>query len=124
MVRRSVFDQIFNEIRTVRFRLDDIEKTLTQKQTPITISNSALLSLPDHLRRTYLIVASKGECNAQDVSCQTGRSRAIESNYLNQLVIMQWLHKQKTHRITMFKCIPIKEGVAGSKSLLPKMMTE
>ena len=42
-----------------------------------------LLLLPDHLRQTYLTVASRGECDATVVSNLTGRCREVESNYLN-----------------------------------------
>ena len=61
-----------------------------------------LLSLPDHLRKTAMTACSLGEATADDVARQTGRARAIESNYLNQLVEMGHLMKKKLGRKTYF----------------------
>jgi hypothetical protein len=86
MVRRSVLDKIFQEVTNIRYRLDDIEKSLSQwNLQPMGVSDAELLQLPDHLRRTYLTVTSRVECDATVVSNLTGRCRAIESNYLSQL---------------------------------------
>jgi len=70
---------------------------------PIRISESKLLSLPDNLRKTYLVVASKGECSATQVSNLTARSRAIESSYLNQLTRMGWLTKHRNSKTLNFR---------------------
>ena len=84
MVRRSVLDQIFHEMMNIRYRLDDIEKSFSSwNPQPLEVSDTELLQLPDHLRRTYLTVASRGECEATVVSNLTGRCRAVESNYPN-----------------------------------------
>jgi len=107
MVRRSVLDAVNHELRLIRYRLDDIEKTLnifTPK--PVAVQDTALLQLPDHLRCSYLMVASKGECDAVAVSNQTGRCRAIESNYLNQLSRMGWLLKRREGRRVLFRLAP------------------
>jgi len=104
MVRRSIFEQIFSEIRSVRFRLEDIERNLsTWKPQPIEVKDSAIFALPDHLRRTYLIVASNGECTAEQVSGRTGKCRALESNYLNQLVCQGWLNKRRVSKTQLFR---------------------
>lgn len=109
MVRRSAFDRIFQELQQIRYRLDDIEAALSRwNPLPLEISESDLFSLPDHLRKAYMIVASKGECNAAEASNLTGRSRAIESNYLNQLVRMGWLTKYRDSRTTRFRLVPRK----------------
>ena len=106
MVRRSAFDQIFQELQQIRYRLDDIEAALSRwDPQPLEISESELFSLPDHLRKTYILVASRGECNATEVSNLTGRCRAVESNYLNQLSRMGWLIKHKDSRTTRFRLV-------------------
>ncbi len=108
MVRRSIFDKIFKEMQNIRFRLDDLENNMASwHPKPVEISESKLISLPDHLRRTYMVVASKGECSAIQVSNLSGRSRAIESNYLNQLARMGWLNKRRVSKTTYFR--PISE---------------
>jgi len=106
MVRRSVFDQIFIELRNIRRRLDELENMFSAIQfQPVRIPESKLFSLPDHLRQTYLIVASKGECNATQVSNITGRSRALESCYLNQLARTGWLTKYRISKTVNFRLL-------------------
>jgi hypothetical protein len=116
MVRRSIFDQIFKEMQNIRFRLDDLENTIASwNPQPVEVSESKLISLPDHLRRTYMVVASKGECSAITVSNLTGRCRAIESNYLNQLARMGWLNKRRVSKMTHFR--PVSENALKKGAL-------
>lgn len=109
MVRRSILEQIFKEMRYVRQRLDNIENNFNSwKPQPIQIPESSLIALPDHLRKTYAVVTTKGECDAVQVSNQTGRCRAIESNYLNQLLRMGWLSKRRISKAVNFRPIENK----------------
>jgi len=88
---------------SIRVRLDDIENNFLKiKPVPMPITESNLISLPDHLRKTYMIVMSKGECDAVHVSKLTGRCRAVESNYLNQLSRMGWLDKRRISKVVHF----------------------
>ena len=104
MVRTSIIEKIFKEMRSVSNHLDDIEKSFKNKKPqPVRLESSELLELPDHLRTTYVAVASKGKANATLVSNKTGRTRAIESAYLNKLVSMGWLNKSKESRTTYFQ---------------------
>jgi len=63
---------------------------------------TTLLSLPDHLRKTALALANLGEATATDLSKETGRVRAVESDYLNQLVSMGLLKKKRKGRDVWF----------------------
>ncbi len=124
MVRRSIFDRIFKEMQNIRIRLDDMENSMANwNPKPMELSESKLISLPDHLRRTYMVVASKGECSAIQVSNLTGRCRAIESNYLNQLSRMGWLNKRRISKTTHFRAVPErvlnKTQTAKTKKDLP-----
>lgn len=107
MVRRSVLESIFKEMMNIRQRLDDMENNFSSwKPQPIPLKESNLIILPDHLRKSFLIVASKGECDASIVSNLSGRCRAIESNYLNQLERMGWLNKRRVSKTVNFRpCI-------------------
>lgn len=110
MVRRSVLDKIFREMINIRYRLDDIEKSVSNwNPQPIEVPDTELLQLPDHLRRTYVTVASRGECQAEVVSNVTGRSRAVESNYMNQLARMGWLSKRRVSKTIYFR--PVSERI-------------
>ena len=61
-----------------------------------------LLSMPDHLRKTAMTVCRLGRATANEVSQQTRRARAVESGYLNQLVIMHHLKKERVGRKAYF----------------------
>jgi len=61
-----------------------------------------LLSLPDHLRKTAVTLCRLGEATAEEVAEQTKRARAVESSYLNQLVLMGYLKKERKGRKAYF----------------------
>ena len=95
----------------IRFRLDDIDKRFgSWSPRPVEIAESELLALPDHLRMTYTMVASRGECDATVISKLTGRCRALESNYLNQLARMGWLSKRRISKTILFCLIGERES--------------
>jgi len=61
-----------------------------------------LLSMPDHLRKTAMTVCRIGRATAEEIAQQTHRARAVESAYLNQLVIMGYLKKERKGRKAYF----------------------
>lgn len=61
-----------------------------------------LLSMPDHLRKTAMTLCRLGRATAEEVAEQTSRARAVESAYLNQLVIMGYLKKERKGRKAYF----------------------
>jgi len=63
---------------------------------------TTLLSLPDHLRKSALSLATLGEGTATDISKETGRVRAVESDYMNQLVSMGLIKKKRKGRDVYF----------------------
>jgi hypothetical protein len=63
---------------------------------------TTLLGLPDHLRKSALALASLGEATATDLSKETSRVRAVESDYLNQLVAMSLVKKKRKGRDVYF----------------------
>jgi hypothetical protein len=97
-----------NEIQT------EIKQLLQILTTPTKLSQNErliLLRLPTHLIKTYFTLQNFGEATATDVSKQTGKARAIESNYLNQLVMMGFCLKWRNHRKVIFLCGKIEKGV-------------
>jgi hypothetical protein len=51
---------------SVRQRLDDVENSFAGwSSQPVQVAESSLIALPDHLRKTYVVVATKGECDTQ-----------------------------------------------------------
>ena len=63
---------------------------------------TTLLGLPDHLRKSALALATLSEGTATDLSKETGRVRAVESDYLNQLVSMGLVKKKRKGRDVYF----------------------
>ena len=69
-------------------------------ETPLDVMT--LLSMPDHLRKTAMTICRCGRATAEDIAEQTTRARAVESAYLNQLVIMGYLKKERKGRKAYF----------------------
>ena len=69
-------------------------------ETPLDVMT--LLSMPDHLRKTAMTICRCGRATAEEISEQTHRARAVESAYLNQLVIMGYLKKERKGRKAYF----------------------
>jgi len=63
---------------------------------------TTLLSLPDHLRKSALALSTLKEATATDLSKETSRVRAVESDYLNQLVSMGLVKKKRKGRDVYF----------------------
>ena len=61
-----------------------------------------LLSMPDHLRKTAMTICRCSRATAEEIADQTKRARAVESAYLNQLVIMGYLKKERRGRKAYF----------------------
>jgi DNA-binding transcriptional ArsR family regulator len=61
-----------------------------------------LLSLPDHLRKTAVTLCKLGQATADQVAEQTKRARAVESGYLNQLMLMGYVKKERKGRKAYF----------------------
>lgn len=69
---------------------------------PEALDVMTLLSLPDHLRKTAVVLCKLEEATANEVAEQTKRARAVESGYLNQLVIMGYMKKERRGRKAYF----------------------
>jgi uncharacterized protein (DUF1015 family) len=76
----------------------EVQPTLTD--APLDVMT--LLSMPDHLRKTAMTICRLGRATAEETADQTKRARAVESAYLNQLVIMGHLKKERNGRKAYF----------------------
>ncbi len=76
----------------------DVKQPL--QDTPLDVMT--LLSMPDHLRKTAMTVCRSGRATADEIALQTTRARAVESAYLNQLVLMGYLKKERQGRKAYF----------------------
>ena len=86
----------------------EIQKTGSDNQKSIpnlpdaSLDVMTLLSMPDHLRKTAMAICRCTRATAEEISEQTKRARAVESAYLNQLVIMGYLKKMRKGRKAYF----------------------
>ncbi|MEA2090280.1 MAG: transcriptional regulator [Thermoproteota archaeon] len=82
----------------------DIQKhgSKESETIPDVLDVMTLLSLPDHLRKTAMTLCKLGRATATEVAKKTGRARAVESGYLNQLVLMGYLKKTREGRKAYF----------------------
>jgi hypothetical protein len=91
--KMEVFIEIQKQGRKQELVADDL---------PEALDVMTLLSLPDHLRKTAVTICKLGRATAEDVAEQTKRARAVESGYLNQLVLMGYLKKERKGRKAFF----------------------
>jgi ArsR family transcriptional regulator, lead/cadmium/zinc/bismuth-responsive transcriptional repressor len=61
-----------------------------------------ILDFPKHLQVSLLTLVKLGSSTAQEVAKVTGKQRAVESAYLNQLVTMQIVRKERRDRKAFF----------------------
>ena len=82
----------------------ELHKWSEPRQTIVTKDNyyEMMLELPDHLRQSYHAIEDLKEATATQVASITKRARAVESSYLNQLVMFGFLKKRKEGRKTIF----------------------
>jgi hypothetical protein len=73
-----------------------------QDGLPDVLDVMTLLSLPDHLRKTAVTLCKLEQATADDVAENTKRARAVESGYLNQLVLMGYVKKERRGRKAFF----------------------
>ncbi len=76
--------------------------TKVNPEIPDVLDVMTLLSLPDHLRKTAITICKLEQATAEEVAEQTRRARAVESSYLNQLVMMGYLKKERRGRKAYF----------------------
>lgn len=93
---------IRNMLRRLDQKLDRLEVRSHAARSPGFVPGT-LMSLPEHLRKSMEEIAILGQATAQQVSEKTGRSRAAESDYLNQLVHRGYLKKQRKGKEMVFQ---------------------
>ncbi|MGQ9551568.1 MAG: transcriptional regulator [Candidatus Bathycorpusculaceae bacterium] len=91
-----------NEKMEVMIELQRHGKKDGQPLSEAPLDVMTLLSMPDHLRKTAMTVCRLGRATAEEIAQQTRRARAVESAYLNQLVIMGYLKKERKGRKAYF----------------------
>jgi len=112
MVRTEGLRSVLSSLRRIEGKIDSIvnrpnvEYPRRGPKKAVVIDKSfdvvTLLSFPDHLRKSAMTIMKLGRAMAEDVARETGRARAIESAYLNQLARMGYLKKGREGRRVYF----------------------
>ncbi len=109
MVKIGSIEKLLRDIgdtlRHLERRLDRLERRATRPPTQSGQSYvpGPLWSLPEHLRKSMETITLFGEATAHEVAEKTGRSRAAESDYLNQLVDHGFLKKERRGKEVVFQ---------------------
>jgi hypothetical protein len=64
-----------------------------------------ILEFPKHLQVSILTLLKLGPSTASDVAALTGKARALESAYLNQLCVMKIVSKCRVRHKVYFQVI-------------------
>jgi len=102
-------EELANTLKDISVQLAKLIKIIeSQTKSPVGYEWQDLLKLPKHLQRTAVVLGKIGRVCATDVAKTTGRARAIESSYLNGLVLLGLAKKEKrSSRIVYF--LPVTE---------------
>jgi len=105
----TVLDKIRENLERINDKMEvmiELQKTgrkdTLQPLMDAPLDVMTLLAMPDHLRKTAMTICRCGRATAEEISQQTTRARAVESAYLNQLVIMGYLKKERKGRKAYF----------------------
>ena len=72
----------------------------------------AVLTITYTMRKSLFAVVKLGKCTIDDVSIITGRHRSVENRYLNELVRIGWLGKERNGKKIYFS---VKKAVSNPK---------
>lgn len=110
-------DRIISLLEDIRRGLPASYKKMAEVESALStgiLDAVTLLSVPDHLRRTLVALAKLGgEATSEDVAKTTGRARAVESAYLNQLATLGYVIKERRGRKVYFVIPQFKEEEAS-----------
>jgi len=112
MSRTEGLRSVLSSLRRIEGKIDsiasrpDVEYSHSEPEKAVTMNKSfdvaTLLSFPDHLRKSAMVLMKLGRAMAEDVARETSRARAIESAYLNQLARMGHVKRQREGRRVYF----------------------
>lgn len=87
----SDIKKLLKEMNTKLDRITELETSYSRiGSVPTTLE-----LLPSHLKDTANAIAMLGKATAEEVAKKTGRTRAAESDYLNQLASRGYLKKER-----------------------------
>lgn len=111
MSENETLNEILEKLNEINDKLDkllhDTDHSTSEKEKKTILSKSmdvmTLISLPEHLRTTATTLLILEQANADEISEITGKERAVESNYLNQLVKLGYINKFRKGKRIYFR---------------------
>jgi DNA-binding transcriptional ArsR family regulator len=100
-INRTTVDKLKKINENVGYILDRLN-TESARARSTGFEPSILLDFPDHLRLTVRTLLELGMATAEAVSQKTGRSRSLESSYLNQLTTMGYVEKKRKGQLVYY----------------------
>ena len=112
-MENGMSDEVEKKLAKMQERLESLEEIISNagitKEPSMTgglpPSIKDLLDLPDTIRRTLLALQGLGESTSEEVSKKTGRTRSIETVYLNQLHRLKHVSRQRKSRKVYYKVV-------------------
>ena len=102
-------EELANTLKDISIQLAKLIRIIeSQTKSPIGYEWQDLLKLPTHLQRTAIVLGKIGRVCAANVAKATGRARAVESMYLNDLVLLGLAKKEKRSGRTIY-FLPVTE---------------
>jgi len=93
MIKLKTFS---NRNHAIELGLQRLKDSMTPESDSLSfVDATTLLELPGHIQKTMRTLMGGGRMTAEDVSRITRRARAVESQYLNQLVSMKKVDKER-----------------------------
>lgn len=96
-------EDVSKEINTLKSEFEKLKgnkKVLSRKNRGFDALD--LLDLPKHLQETAKALTKISQGTASDIAKETKKKRAVESDYLNQLVNLGYINKQRKGRKVYF----------------------
>lgn len=119
-VDEKVLKELIEQTKALNSKVDKIlEERAEKNQETYPLSIPMMLALPDNIRHTAAALSKIGEGTATQVALETKRTRAIESMYLNQLVVLGYARKKKTGHEVVFYMETPPAAASGDTSVSP-----
>ena len=96
---RNADVSVYQLLYDLEEKLKDLEYRTLKIENPFNPAvddrMGAVLAITYTMRKSLFAVAKLGKCTIDDVGIFTGRHRSVENRYLNELVRIGWLGKER-----------------------------
>jgi hypothetical protein len=98
--------KLLNKFANMAKKMDLAVEQSNDPNVIVSMSNASYRisfeELPDYLRKTMKPMISLKRATASNIAKITKRARAVESDYLNRLVLLEYLEKERVGREIFF----------------------